>query len=100
MEYEIDESESVSSAIIRFVSAVNDCDPSSLPPLTGVLDPDALNRLFSPQENGEPRTGGYVVFEYDQYRFTVESGEHITARPIEDQSGGISGGDIDSADEG
>lgn len=97
MEYEVGKSEAVSTAVVRVVSAANGRDPCSLPPLTDVLDPDALDRIFSSQQNGEPRTGGHVSFVYEHYRVTVDNGEYITARPIDSQPKAVSDGDADPA---
>lgn len=82
MEYEIGEAESVSTAVVRAVSAVDGRDPCSLPPLTGVLDPDALNDIFDVQANGERRTGGQVSFIYSHCRVTVDNGEFLTIESV------------------
>ena len=54
MEYEIGQTESVSTAIVRAVSAVKGREPCSLRPLAYVLDPDALDVLFESRSNGQP----------------------------------------------
>ena len=47
MEYDIEAGESVSTAVIRGVSALRGCNPCSVRPLAAVLDPDALDALFA-----------------------------------------------------
>lgn len=83
MEYEIGDAEPVSTAVVRAVSAVDGRKPRSLPPLTRVLDPDALDTLFESQSDGEPRTGGYLYFIYNQFRVTIDNGEYLTIQPLE-----------------
>ena len=94
MEYEVVKNESVSTAVVRAVSAVDGREPSSLPLLSDVVDPDALNRLFGPTFANEPRPGGLLRFVYDRCFATVENGEYVTVEPIGDDpqpSGGDAG---------
>ncbi|NHN58931.1 MULTISPECIES: HalOD1 output domain-containing protein [Halorussus] len=51
-------------AVVRAVASVRGADPLDLPPLDGVLDPDALDRLFDGTSADLPRDGGLVAFEY------------------------------------
>jgi hypothetical protein len=83
MEYEIDGHEQVSTAVVRAVSAVEGREPSSIPPLTDVLDPDALDVIFASQYNGEPRVGGRISFVYSRCRVSVENDEFLTVRLLE-----------------
>lgn len=83
MEYEIGVNESVSTAVIRAVSAVEGREPFSIPPLTHVLDPDALDALFDSRPNGDPRIGGRLEFVYCNCRITVDNGEYLTIHPLE-----------------
>lgn len=83
MEAEIASDESVSTAVVRAVSAVDGRKPSSLPPLARVLDPDALDELFESQADGEPRTGGRLSFIYNQCRVTLDNGEFLTIQPLD-----------------
>ena len=83
MEYEIGDNESVSTAVIRAVSAIDGRKPESLPLLTGVLNPDALDTLFETRPDGDPRTGGHLYFIYNQCRITVDNGEYLTIQPLE-----------------
>lgn len=83
MEYEIKPNESVSTAVVRAVSAVDGREPGSLPPLADVLDPDALDMLFAARTDGLPRRGGRVSFIYVNCRVTTDNGEYITIQPFE-----------------
>lgn len=83
MEYEIGDTEPVSTAVVRAVSAVDGRRRGSLPPLTRVLDPEALDALFDSQPDGEPRTGGCLYFIYNQFRVTIDNGEYLTIQPLE-----------------
>jgi len=84
MDYEVGQKEPVSTAVVRAVSAVDGREPSSLPLLSNVVDPDALNRLFGSTFTDEPRPGGLLRFVYGHYFVTVENGEYITVEPIGD----------------
>jgi len=77
VEYEIAPDESVSTAVVRAVSAVEGRDPRSLGPLSDVLDPDALDALFESRPNGRPRTGGQLSFIYSDCVVTIDNGEYL-----------------------
>lgn len=83
MEYEIEPNESVSTAVVCAVSAVEGRDEQSLQPLTNVLDPDALNRLFD--ECGDDAGGSerQLTFVFSTCRVTVHNGEYLTINPID-----------------
>lgn len=83
MEYDIGRDESVSMAVVRAVSAVEDREPLSLPPLANVLDTDALDALFDARADGTPRTGGRLSFVYGNCRLTIDNGEYLTAHPLD-----------------
>lgn len=83
METDIGATESVSSAVIRAVSAVTGRKPDSLPQLNDVVDPGALDALFAPRFNDVPRPGGRVSFIYSGCRITVDNGEFLTIDPLE-----------------
>ena len=83
MEYEIGPDESVSTAVVRAVSAVEGREPSSLRPLSDVLDPDALDALFEPRSNGRPRTGGQLSFIYSDCVVTIDNGEYLSLDLLE-----------------
>jgi hypothetical protein len=83
VEYEIGAEESVSAIVVRAVSALEGREPSSLPPLSEVLDPDALDAMFEPRSNGRPRTGGQLSFVYSSCVVTIENGEYLSLDLLE-----------------
>lgn len=82
MEYEIGRTESVSTAVVRAVSAVEGRKPCSLRPLAYVLDTDALNALFEHRSSGQPRMGGCLSFVYSDCRVSIDNGEYLTIEPL------------------
>lgn len=78
MEYELGADESVSVAVVRAVSAIEGRDPRTLPPLSEVLDPEALDDLFEAQSDGRPRVGGRLSFIYSNSAVTIENGEYLS----------------------
>jgi hypothetical protein len=82
MNFDIEENEAVSMAVVRAVSAVEDIDPCSTPPLADEIDPDALDALFEPGPDGAPRNGGRISFVFASYRVTVDNGEYLTVRSL------------------
>ncbi|WP_277555704.1 HalOD1 output domain-containing protein [Halobaculum limi] len=85
MEYEIGADESVSTAVLRAVSAVEGREPRTLRPLADVVDPAALDTLFDPRYDGTPRTGGRLSFVYNECYITVDNGEYLTLQLLEDR---------------
>lgn len=83
MEYEIGAREPVSTAVVRAVSAVVGEKPGSIPLLSRVLAPDALDTLFEPLPDGETRTGGRLSFVYCHCRVTIDNGEYLTVQPLD-----------------
>lgn len=66
-ELDDDEPEHVSEQVVSVVSAVDDTDPMDLPPLAESIDPDALDRLFAPDDARDRR----LTFRWDEFRVTV-----------------------------
>lgn len=88
MEYEIENREPVSVAVVRAVSAIENRTPKALRPLTEILDSDALDAVFDTPEGQTPRVGGRISFIYSNCRVTVESGEYLTLDLLDTQSRG------------
>ena len=86
MEYEIGPDESVSTAVVRAVSAVDGREPRSLRSLAAVVDPTALDALFGPQHDGTPRRGGRLSFVYSDCCITIDNGEYLTLQLLEGRS--------------
>jgi hypothetical protein len=85
VEYEIGPGESVSTAVVRAVSAVEGREPCALRPLAEVVDPAALDSLFDPRDDGAPRTGGRLSFVYNGCYVTIDNGEYLTLQLLEDR---------------
>lgn len=83
MEYDIGGDESVSTAVVRVVSAFVGREPSSLQPLADVVDPTALDALFDSQSDGTPRTGGRLSFVYNDCLLTIQHDEYLTLEMLE-----------------
>lgn len=71
---------SVSSSVIEVVADASDTHPSDLPEqLHDVVDPDALDKLFTGRE-----VQGCVQFEFCDHRVTVYSDGTVSATPATD----------------
>ncbi|MFB6103248.1 MAG: HalOD1 output domain-containing protein [Haloplanus sp.] len=67
--HRIDETETVSEAVVRTVASLTDTPTLDLDPLYGVVDPEHLNRLFETERGAEAR--GSVSFRFNECRVTV-----------------------------
>lgn len=77
--------ESVSGEVLATVAARENTDPAELqPPLYEVIDPEALDSLFTPRTDGSVRTGGEVQFTYRGYRIRVTPSGDVRAVPEEE----------------
>ncbi|WP_178917876.1 HalOD1 output domain-containing protein [Natronomonas gomsonensis] len=85
MEYEIGPNESISTAVVRAVSAVEGRDPRSLRPLADVLEPAALDSLFGSPGEEFSRPGARLRFVYSKCWVTVDNGEYLTLEPFESE---------------
>lgn len=50
-----------------------DIEPPEYDALYDVINPEALDSLFAPRENGLPRASGRIEFDYCGYHVTVTS---------------------------
>jgi hypothetical protein len=55
--------------VVLAVAEISESDPTELPPLSDVIDADALDRLFGPDHSGDG--SDRVSFNYHGYRVTV-----------------------------
>lgn len=55
--------------VVLAVAELSESDPTELPPLSDVIDADALDRLFGPGHSGDG--SDRVSFNYHGYRVTV-----------------------------
>lgn len=84
VEYDWDESRSLSLAVLDALEASTDTDVQELGPLNDIVDADALDTLFSPTSNGGPRGPGYVTFEIGDHVVTVHSDGSIVVAPYDE----------------
>ena len=77
----------VAIAVIEAVAAEAECDPDELTSLYDVIDPDALERFFVTDADGE-RPERRVVFEYDGYEVDVSGDGRIEVTAAEPSAAG------------
>lgn len=63
-----------SVTIIQAVAEMEETDPTDLPLLSDVVNPDALDDIF------EDRTTGSVTFEYHGYTVVVQQNDLVVIR--------------------
>lgn len=68
-----------STAVVRAVAAAAETTPEELPPLTDVIDPDALDALVT-----RPETNGSIRFQYAGYHVTVSTDGRVTVATSRD----------------
>lgn len=74
-----------SDHVITAVAEREGVDPTELhQPLDDVIDPEALNAIFSDRMDGGRRDGGRVVFEYVGYVVTVETDGSVSLEPVQE----------------
>ena len=72
------------SIAVAVATAVADCvgvDAITLPPLSDVVDPDALDRLFSRSVDGSAGVPVEVYFQYSGVDVVVEGDRTVTVEP-------------------
>lgn len=65
--------DSASIAVVTTVAKVSGQDPSTCTPLYDVIDPEALEKVFTRTANTEADIHGCVRFEYEGYRVVVKA---------------------------
>lgn len=86
--YAFGESIRPSVAVVEAVAAATGYDPYDVPPLYEVVDPDALDDLFSPKHDGTPRRAGRVTFPLAGCNVTVTGHGEVVVRQREAASVG------------
>lgn len=77
--------ERVSEKVLATVAARKNTEQRELqPPLYEVIDPDALDSLFTPRADGSVRTRGEVRFTYSGYEIRIASNGDVRAIPEEE----------------
>ncbi|RBI60511.1 hypothetical protein DMJ13_18385 [halophilic archaeon] len=56
-----------------------------LPPLYQSIDPDALEALFAPKDDGSKRSEGHVTFTHAGHHITVSSDGTVDITPSDNQ---------------
>lgn len=72
----------LSTEILTLVSRAADVDPLEIEPLNDCVDPDALNRLFEPRQDGTLRTGGALSFTIHDHEVTVHADGELVVTPL------------------
>lgn len=78
--YERDDHEPVTVAVAEAVATYRGVDVIDLEPLHGVIDTDALERLFESRGNSDRATGS-VAFEYGDCLVTITATGTIRVEP-------------------
>ncbi|USZ68029.1 hypothetical protein NGM10_15010 [Halorussus salilacus] len=73
--------EPMSTVVVVALASVSETDPLELDPLRDVLDPDALDELFSPTRRDADRDSGRVEFSLSDHRVVVDATGHVEIRP-------------------
>lgn len=77
VETAIGEHASVSQSVVEAVAEAKGAAPENLtPPLYDVIDPDALDQLFTATTTAG-RMDGRVVFDYDGYEIVVSGDGYV-----------------------
>ncbi|ODR79411.1 hypothetical protein BG842_06945 [Haladaptatus sp. W1] len=79
------DNESISTVIAETIATHKGIDPADLEPLYKTIDPDALDALFAPQNDGTARTTGQITFTHAGYETTVKSDRTVTVEPIDEE---------------
>lgn len=84
-EYTCHTEQSPIEVIIEAVAEAASVDPLKLPPIYDIVDPDAVNKLFSPRN--ATRAGQYFSFKFEEWIVSIHADGVIRVRdaiqPIE-----------------
>lgn len=69
-----------SDRVVAAVADVEDVSPVELPPLTSVIDPDAVDNLVTPPVTGDAQSEIRVIFEYYGYTIVVDDEGCVTVQ--------------------
>jgi len=70
----------LSVTVVHAVLEVTGKEPTDVD-LNAVVQPDALNRLFSPKHDGDPREGGRIEFDLAECKVTVTGDGEVRVDP-------------------
>jgi hypothetical protein len=68
----------ITLCVVEAVAEATETDPLNMQPLSEVIDPDSLERLF---ETPDPPQRGYVVFRFEGCDVTVSADEWVAVAP-------------------
>ena len=78
-QYQSDATRSPSVAVVEAVAEAHDLDSTELEtPLGDVIDPEALDSLFTPTQRASSNDEKTVTFRYGGYTVTVDSEATVT----------------------
>jgi hypothetical protein len=80
---ESNNSESLSTAIVDTLAEAKGVDPLELDPLYDVVDPDALDALFSPSDESDDSRFGRVTFRTSGYEVEATSTGRVHVTRLE-----------------
>ena len=82
----IGQSERMVSAIVSGVVACTDRGVTDLPPLYNVVDPEALEQVFTSPPGSRRRSNDErIVFTYAGCEIVIDGGDELTVRSHKDQ---------------
>jgi hypothetical protein len=67
----------VSEAVVKAVSAAEDCPSASLPPLYNTVNPEALERVFKVTNSDAPNRSGQITFQYSESVVTIDKSGYL-----------------------
>ena len=83
---QIDQSERMVSAVVSGVATCTGRGVTDLPPLYNVVDPEALEQVFtSPLGSRRRSNDERIVFTYAGCEIVIGGGDELTVRSLEDQ---------------
>lgn len=84
MDYQIYPGERMGQEVLMAVSEAENKPMKNLPPLSEVVDLDALNELF--ENKNETDDNGHVTFVYSESNVSIDYTEQIHVEPRDDQT--------------
>ncbi|GKZ12459.1 hypothetical protein HAL_03400 [Haladaptatus sp. T7] len=81
----------LSETVIESVASIRGVDPTKTRiPLADVIDPDALDALFTATREGKGRKRGHITFSMDGFTVFAHSNGHVLLRerPTDDETSG------------
>lgn len=78
--------EETSTAVVLAVAEITDVDVLELSPIYEVLDPDALDRFFVNEQEGNRDGEAQIIFPFGNCWITVRPDDPVTVVPQEDLS--------------